>query len=95
MLQAALKTGRDASLVYYAFDLLHWEGWDLRPCTLLDRKLVLEFAAQWTGAVRFSSHHEGQAAELHQNACRLGLEGIVCKRGDRPYRPGGAATGSS
>ena len=52
MLQAALKAGRDGSLVFYAFDLLHAEGWDLRGCTLLDRKRVLEGAAPWSPAVR-------------------------------------------
>ena len=87
-LQAALKAGRDGSLVYYAFDLLHLNGWDLRPCALLDRKRVLASAAPWGGMVRHSDHHEGQAAELYQNACRMGLEGVICKRGDRPYRSG-------
>ena len=87
-LQAALKAGRDAVLTYYGFDLLHLDGWDLRPCALLDRKRVLASAARWSGMVRYSDHHEGQAAELYQNACRMGLEGIVCKRGGRPYRPG-------
>src|SRR4051794_22538027 len=40
------------------------------------------------GMVRYSDHHQGQAAELYQNACRMGLEGVICKRADRPYRPG-------
>ena len=88
MLQAALKGGRDGSLVFYAFDLLHLDGWDLRGCTLLDRKRVLEGAASWDGAMRYSGHVVGQAAEMYRSAGRMKLEGIICKRADAPYRPG-------
>ena len=88
MLQAALKAGRDGSLVFYAFDLLHLDGWNLRGCTLLDRKRVLEGAAPWDAAVRYSGHVVGQAAEMHRSAGRMKLEGIICKRADGAYRPG-------
>ena len=88
MLQAALKAGRDGSLVFYAFDLLHLDGWDLHGCTLLDRKRVLAGAASWGSAVRYSDHVVGQAAEMHCSARRMKLEGIICKRADAPYRPG-------
>src|SRR3954453_12111098 len=88
-LQAALKAGQDSSLTYYAFDLLPLDGWDLRPCRLDDRKaLLLPLLTGREGMVRYSAHHDGQRAELYQNACRMGLEGIVCKRGDRPFKPG-------
>jgi bifunctional non-homologous end joining protein LigD len=52
-LQAALKTGRDDTLTFYAFDLLHLDGWDLRGCELLERKRVLAGLAEWTGALRY------------------------------------------
>ena len=87
-LQAALKAGRDETLVFYAFDLLHRDGWDLRPCTLLDRKRVLKTAVPWNGMIRYSDHHQGQAQELHASACRMHLEGIICKRADAPYQAG-------
>jgi bifunctional non-homologous end joining protein LigD len=41
-LQAALSAGKDARLFYYAFDLIHLNGWDLRGCALSDRKRLLE-----------------------------------------------------
>jgi bifunctional non-homologous end joining protein LigD len=84
LLQAALKAGRDGDLTFYAFDLLHLNGWDLRPCALLERKRVLAATVRWSDTVRFSGHHEGQVAELQQSACAIGLEGIICKRADRP-----------
>jgi bifunctional non-homologous end joining protein LigD len=40
-LQAALSARVDDTLYFYVFDLLHLDGWDLRPCALLDRKGVL------------------------------------------------------
>ena len=87
-LQASLKAGRDEALVFYAFDLLHRDGWDLRPCTLLDRKRVLTAAVPWNGMIRYSDHHQGQAQEMHASACGMHLEGIICKRADAPYRAG-------
>jgi len=87
-LQAALKAGRDGALVFYAFDLLHLDGWDLRPCVLVDRKAALHRVSDWGGMLRFSEHVVGSAAEVHRNAGLLGLEGIVCKRAGDPYRAG-------
>lgn len=87
-LQAALSAGRDDALHLYVFDLLHMDGWDLRGCALADRKRLLEGLADWKGAMRYSGHYLGQAAELHAGACRMGLEAIVCKRADALYKPG-------
>ncbi len=87
-LQAALKAGRDDALVFYAFDLLHLDGWDLRACALVDRKAALHRLSDWGGMLRFSEHVVGSAAEVHRNAGQLGLEGIVCKRAGDPYRAG-------
>ena len=92
MLQAALKAGRDGILAYYGFDIIHLDGWDLRGCTLLDRKRILAAAVPWGGMIRYSDHHEGRAAELHASACRMKLEGIICKRADAPYQPGRSGT---
>jgi bifunctional non-homologous end joining protein LigD len=88
MLQTALTNGRDATLTLYLFDLLHLNGWDLRPCALADRKRVLSELADWRGMLRYSDHHTGDPARLHYKACEMGLEGTVCKRADAPYRAG-------
>jgi bifunctional non-homologous end joining protein LigD len=87
-LQAALANGGSRErLFFYTFDLLHLDGWDLRPCALKDRKALLKDLDQWRGVLRFSDHLEGQTPQVRQQACRLGLEGIICKRADAPYRP--------
>jgi len=87
-LQAALSAGADGSLFFYAFDLLHLNGWDLRACTLRDRKHLLEAVQGWDNAIRFAAHIDGNAAGLHREAARLKLEGIIAKRADAPYRAG-------
>ncbi|MBN9509219.1 MAG: DNA ligase D [Alphaproteobacteria bacterium] len=87
-LQAALSAGRDGQLFYYVFDLLHLDGWDLRPCALRDRKAALEKLADWGSMLRYSTHVEGDSAAVRRRACAMNLEGILCKRADAPYRPG-------
>ena len=86
-LQAALQKGGDRSgLFFYLFDLLHLDGWDLRPCRLLDRKAALQGLSEWRGALRYSDHLEGEASRVRRQACAMGLEGIICKLADAPYR---------
>ena len=87
-LQAALSAGKDGTLTLYLFDLLHLDGWDLRECSLLDRKRVLFALNGWGGMLRYSDHQVGSAAELRDRACGMGLEGIICKQDDAPYRAG-------
>ncbi len=89
-LQNAIKDRR-GELVFFAFDLLHLDGWDLRGAPLVERKRVLEellAAAGDGGALRFSGHVEGRGQEFYRSACGHKLEGIVAKRADRPYRSG-------
>jgi bifunctional non-homologous end joining protein LigD len=92
-LQAALSEGREAAIVFYAFDLLHINGYDLRPLPLTERKRVLaELLAAYgdKGRLRFSSDFGVGGDRLLQHVCRLGAEGIVSKRADEPYRSGRA-----
>ncbi len=87
-LQTALSQGRDGQLFYYLFDLLHLNGWDLRACTLRARKTLLQTLAAWRGALRYSDHIEAEGSRMHKSACGMGLEGIICKRADGPYKAG-------
>ena len=91
-LQAELKKGRDARIVLIAFDLMHLDGRTIAQLPLSERKQLLERlitrAALPHGLLRFGSHMEGDGAAIFRQACSLGLEGIVSKRRDRPYRSG-------
>ena len=87
-LQAALSGNKTEALVFYAFDLLHLDGWDLRPCRLDARKAVMADLGIWTDTIRFSDHITGDAGPIRRQACSLGLEGIIAKKADAPYRAG-------
>ena len=87
-LQAALSAGQDQKLFFYVFDLLEVDGWDLRGCKLTDRKALLENRINWTGMLRFSAHADSDLGEIHRNACKMKIEGIVCKKADATYHPG-------
>ncbi|MDC7785445.1 DNA ligase D [Rhodoplanes sp. TEM] len=89
-LQAALEAGRE-DFVYDVFDLLHLDGRDLRDRPLAERKAALaDLVAKAPGdtLLRFSDHLAESGAVVHEHACRMGLEGIVSKRSDAPYRSG-------
>ncbi len=88
LLQQALSDGIDRNLFFYLFDLPHLDGWDLRGCKLLDRKQALGALSDWRGSLRYSDHFEGQTAAMRRQACGMGLEGIICKQPDAPYRAG-------
>jgi len=90
-LQADLKAGRMDRMIFYAFDLLYLDGRDLTKTPLIDRKTLLaglldDLPADAT--VRLSAHIDRDGEAMVRHACRLGLEGIVSKRKDKPYVAG-------
>ncbi len=87
-LQAALSAGNDRALNLFLFDLLHLDGWDLRQCKLLERKRILQHLNDWRGVLQFSDHQVGNASGMLREVSKLQLEGIICKRGEAPYRAG-------
>jgi bifunctional non-homologous end joining protein LigD len=76
-------------LTYFAFDLLHLDGWDLRNVPLETRKEVLRRLLELAPpSIRFSDHMRGSGAEFFEKARAAGLEGVVSKRANAPYREG-------
>ena len=86
----ALEAGRSEAMVFMAFDLLYLDGVDLTRARLLERKELLEALLKRTRTkrLRYSAHLESDGADVLREACRLGLEGVISKRADRPYRSG-------
>lgn len=83
------RSDGSAPLVYFAFDLLHLDGWDLRQVRLEERKQVLRRLLEAApDALRFSDHVRGQGPEFFAQARQAGLEGVVSKRADSTYREG-------
>ena len=90
-LQADLSTGRQDRFRYFIFDILYCEGFDLTKAALIDRKNLLQrILADLPGnlPIGFSEHIETDGPTMLEHACRFGLEGIISKRKDQPYRAG-------
>ena len=78
----------ECPVTYYAFDLLGFEDFDLRPLPLTARKAVLQRVLPPLGALRYLEHVEEDGEALYREAERLGLEGIVGKKASAPYKAG-------
>lgn len=87
-LQGAIKLQKFDRLAFHAFDLLYCAGYDLREAPLVDRKELLRtlVPAGDEGVLRYSDHLVGEGREFHSQACALGLEGVIAKQADSPYR---------
>lgn len=75
----------DLPIVYYAFDLLYLDGYDLRHVTLEERKRVLYEVLRTGDLVRYSDHYPGQGLALFQVAKQKSLEGILAKKRNSCY----------
>jgi bifunctional non-homologous end joining protein LigD len=85
----ALLHGRHVPTCVYCFDLLELNGRDLREQPLVQRRARLKalLARAKCNVIRFSETFSN-ANDLLAECARLGLEGIVAKRRDAPYRSG-------
>lgn len=93
-LQAVFHEGRQKYITYFAFDLLHLNGHNLRPSPLSERRKLLEqLLAPGKGApLRFSEAIDDAGALVYEQACSLGAEGIVSKQASSPYTSGRSRT---
>src|SRR6516162_10492446 len=72
-------------VVYYVFDLLYCDGYDLRDAPLVERKQLLERLLHPSERFRYSDHQMERGEELFELARENGLEGIVAKRASSAY----------
>jgi bifunctional non-homologous end joining protein LigD len=84
---------RDRDVSLFAFDLLELKGEDWRDHQLAERKKRLaSLLARRSDGIQFTEHLDEDGALVFTHACRMGLEGIVSKRIDAPYRSGPCKT---
>jgi len=90
LLRAALGRPAKREVFLYAFDLLELDGRDLRREPWSDRRWKLARLLRGAGhGVQLSDHMDGNDGEaMFRHACAMGLEGVVAKRRDKPYRSG-------
>jgi bifunctional non-homologous end joining protein LigD len=88
-LQAELARGNQDSLLFYAFDLLYLEGFDLRQAPLIERKRILKVLFEETGLqspIIYSEHLRTDGNEMLAHVRKLKFEGIISKNAEAPYR---------
>lgn len=86
LLQNSLKSNNGASFVYFVFDLLYFEGYDLRTLPLLERKAILKNILSFTiPGLHYSDHIIKEGNDLYQYSCAQNLEGIISKLSTAPY----------
>ncbi len=76
---------------YFVFDLLSLDGKDLRKKSLKERRALLGRLMSAKGISNYlvyADYVEGSGPEFFREACEHGLEGIMSKRADAPYRSG-------
>jgi bifunctional non-homologous end joining protein LigD len=91
MLQNRATAGRAWQIVYYAFDLLHLDGRELRNEPLESRKTELKRVIENSG-VLYSAELDGAPEAIVESIKAAGLEGVIAKRRDSIYQPRGRTT---
>jgi bifunctional non-homologous end joining protein LigD len=80
------RAREQVSVFLYVFDILRHDGRDVRDLPLRERKALLRGAFKFGGRLRYSQHRNEHGKRLFSEACRQGLEGLMAKRADSPYR---------
>ncbi len=87
LLQNALKSGNSKAMYFYVFDLLAIQGKDLRTLPLEQRRDELQKVFKKSASrIRYSNEYQGTGKSLLALAKKHGLEGIISKKRDSPYR---------
>lgn len=79
------RSEADGDLVYYVFDVLWYEGYDLKSLTLLERKTILEHILPESNSIMLSQVFDTSGIEFLKAAKKMDLEGIMAKRKDSTY----------
>jgi DNA ligase D-like protein (predicted ligase) len=72
-------------VVFYLFDLIWLDGYDLSGLPLVARKEVLRRAIPFEDPLRFSEHLDEDGEVAFRAACAKGWEGLIAKRAASPY----------
>lgn len=88
-LQNAIGGVKNKEIVFFVFDLMYFDGSDLRKVPLWARRKRLATLLEGSGEhLTFSQDFDAPPAQVFKAAASIGLEGLVLKRRDAPYEPG-------
>ncbi|MEO8763891.1 MAG: DNA ligase D [Ginsengibacter sp.] len=82
------RSEADGELIFYLFDVLWLEGYDLTHLPLIERKQILQDIAPDINNIRISESFNAGATEFFEVAKKINLEGIIAKKADSNYFPG-------
>ncbi|HEX8549000.1 MAG TPA: non-homologous end-joining DNA ligase [Cytophagaceae bacterium] len=85
LIQNYKRTGK-GNIVFFVFDILYYNGYDLRDLTLLERKSILKsILPEDSETIKYNDHVEGRGIEFFNAAAAKNLEGIIAKKADSLY----------
>ncbi|NML56265.1 DNA ligase D [Chryseobacterium cheonjiense] len=79
------RSEADGDLVYYVFDILWYDGKDLKDLPLTERKMILENILPQNESILISQDFHTSGLEFMEAAKKMGLEGIMAKKKDSLY----------
>jgi len=82
------RSEADGTIIYYVFDIVWLNGYDLKMLPLLKRREILAELVPKEGLIRMSENFEASATEFLEAAKEMGLEGIIAKKADSEYHEG-------
>ena len=85
LLQNYQRTGK-GNLLYYVFDIIYLDGYDLKELPLIKRKEILKKILPNIPNVRFSDHIEKEGNAFYKLAEEKKLEGILAKNKKSTYQ---------
>ncbi len=87
LLQNSIHDKNTTALIYYVFDLIYYNGYDLTSVPLLERKQLLKelIPNDASSSIRYCDHVIGDGEDVYKKACEFGLEGIISKAVDSAY----------
>jgi bifunctional non-homologous end joining protein LigD len=87
LLQNYKKSGK-GKLVYFVFDILYLDGYNLTNLPLLRRKEILKKILPVLPGISYSDHIVGKGKDFFNLAVERGLEGIIAKKANSKYIAG-------
>ena len=82
------RSEADGELIFYLFDVLWMDGYDLTQLPLTERKEILQGIAPVINGIRISESFDAGATEFFEVAKKIDLEGIIAKKANSKYFPG-------
>jgi bifunctional non-homologous end joining protein LigD len=87
-LSARLKGETEEPVFFYAFDILHYDDWDVRALPLLERKKILASVLPKLTHLLHVDHVEGRGEDFVDLASAAGLPAVVAKEASAVYSAG-------